>query len=207
MRPLGLQAARDCRVAAAPVTVLPSFPRRSSRQGWLQQWRRLARFLGFTPALGRPLAVRLHWRAASEDPMRWAFAFALVPPTIRAALVRSSQSQVVVERFRRTLFAQVRTIRVAVASRLDLVQEEIQVDSPVFPWIVKHSVWLLNRFLTHATGPAPSMGVMARGHFHELQTSGWRSTRRAASISFRRRILHSTVVFGPGKIPIRESTS
>lgn len=72
--------------------------------------------------------------------------------TMRVALAGSSQNQGAVGRFHQTLFAQVRTIRVAVASRLHSVQEEFQVDHPISPWIAQHSSCVLNRFLMHDDG-------------------------------------------------------
>ena len=72
--------------------------------------------------------------------------------SLRVAPVGSSQGQGVIEGFHQTFFAQVRTIRIGLTTRLELGQEELQVDHPIFPWIVKRSVWVLNRFLIHDDG-------------------------------------------------------
>lgn len=51
-----------------------------------------------------------------------------------------------------THFALAKTTRVALALRLDIGQERVQVDHPIVPWIVKPTVSVLNRSVIHDDG-------------------------------------------------------
>ena len=72
--------------------------------------------------------------------------------TMRTAPMKSSQSQGSIERFHQTMFSQIRTMRSALASRLGMEIKDIQITAPVMTWLVKHAVWLLNRYLVHDDG-------------------------------------------------------
>ena len=72
--------------------------------------------------------------------------------SFRKAPTGSSQSQGSIERFHQTLASQLRVLRYALAEKLQLSVTELQVQHPIVPWMVKHSVWLLNRYLLHDDG-------------------------------------------------------
>lgn len=72
--------------------------------------------------------------------------------TVRVAPTSSSKSQGSIERHHQTLFAQIRTLRLALTERLQVEDSTLKVDTSIFPWMVKHAAWLLNRFLVHDDG-------------------------------------------------------
>ena len=69
--------------------------------------------------------------------------------TVRQSPAYSSQSQGSVERFHRTLMGQVRTLKAQLETNYDII---ITSQHPIIPWLVRHAVYLLNRYATHADG-------------------------------------------------------
>ena len=69
--------------------------------------------------------------------------------TVRQSPAYSSQSQGSVERFHRTLMGQVRTLKAQLEANYDI---SITSQHPIIPWLVRHAVYLLNRYATHADG-------------------------------------------------------
>ena len=69
--------------------------------------------------------------------------------TVRQSPAYSSQSQGSVERFHRTLMGQVRTMKAQLEANYDI---SITSQHPIMPWLVRHAVYLLNRYATHADG-------------------------------------------------------
>lgn len=102
------------------------------------------------------------------------------------------------ERFRQALFAQVRSIRVAVASRPD-VRQYVQVDHPILQWSVKQPASVLNRFRIHGGGGGGGGGLRSfhrrcgEDRSHVLRGSGRKpSSRCMASASPRKPSFRST---------------
>ena len=54
-------------------------------------------------------------------------------------------------KMQQTLFGHARTLRIQLQERLGM---EITSNDCIFPWIVKHSQFLLNRYMTHEAGQA-----------------------------------------------------
>ena len=69
--------------------------------------------------------------------------------TVRQSPAYSSQSQGSVERFHRTLMGQVRTLKAQLEHNYNI---RITSQHPIMPWLVRHSVYLLNRYAVHADG-------------------------------------------------------
>ena len=65
--------------------------------------------------------------------------------TVRQSPAYSSQSQGSVERF---LMGQVRTLK----AQLEHYNIRLTSQHPIMPWLVRHSVYLLNRYAVHADG-------------------------------------------------------
>lgn len=94
---------------------------------------------GHCEAGGTPTALHVG-DGFSIQALASACAFEIGLLTMRVAPTVWSQSHDVIERFQQTLFAQVRTMRIATASRLVVGQQVAQVDRPISPRIVKHLV-------------------------------------------------------------------
>ena len=62
-----------------------------------------------------------------------------------------SQAQGSVERFHETLDGQGRALKIHMAMAYKI---SISGKDPIVPWIVRHSAWLLNRYLPHDDGLA-----------------------------------------------------
>jgi len=74
--------------------------------------------------------------------------------TVRQSPAYSSQSQGSVERFHRTIMGHVRTLKAQLEANHDT---SITSQHPVLPWLVRHAVYLPNRYATHAqTTQAPT---------------------------------------------------
>ena len=69
--------------------------------------------------------------------------------TVPQSPAYSSQSQGSVERFHRTLMGQVRTLKAQLETNYGI---SITSQHPIIPWLVRHAVYLLNRYATHADG-------------------------------------------------------
>ena len=69
--------------------------------------------------------------------------------TVRQAPTYSSQAQGSVERFHRTLMGQVRTLKADLQRNYD---RTINSKHPIIPWLVRHTAYLLNRYLVHSDG-------------------------------------------------------
>ena len=69
--------------------------------------------------------------------------------TVRQSPTYTSQAQGTVERFHRTLMGQVRTLRAQLQSNYD---RTITSKHPIVPWLVRHTAFLINRYLTHSDG-------------------------------------------------------
>ena len=67
---------------------------------------------------------------------------------VRQSAAYNSQSQGSIERFHRTLIAQIRTLRAQVQQNYD---RNISTEQPLMPWLVRHANFLLNRYLVHHT--------------------------------------------------------
>eukprot|EP00971_Amphidinium_carterae_P205625 4080423-Amphidinium_carterae.1 len=61
------------------------------------------------------------------------------------------QSQGAIERFHKTLFAQVRAIRFDMVDRYQLGQPD-NVPEKLLPWILQHACFTINRYLVHSDG-------------------------------------------------------
>ena len=72
---------------------------------------------------------------------------------VRQSPAYSSQSQGSVERCHRTIVGQVRTLKAQLEANHDI---SITSQHPVTPWLVRHGVYLLNRYATHAHGNTSS---------------------------------------------------
>ena len=68
---------------------------------------------------------------------------------VRQSPAYSSQSQGSVERFHRTLMGQVRTLKAQLETNYDII---ITSQHPIIPWLVRHAVYPINRYATHADG-------------------------------------------------------
>ena len=62
----------------------------------------------------------------------------------------SHQSQGTVERFRKTLYGQVRAIRIGLADHLKVDADHL--DAAFMPWIIQHATFQINRFLVRSDG-------------------------------------------------------
>ena len=62
------------------------------------------------------------------------------------------QAQGSISNMQATLYAQIRALKLDIQHRYGM---SVSVHSPLFPWIVKHSMWLLNRFLHRSDGFTP----------------------------------------------------
>ena len=69
--------------------------------------------------------------------------------TTRNSGAHSSQSQGGVERARRTLFAQIRTLKAQIRQNCN---RDISMKHPLMPWIVRHSPHIMNRYAVHSNG-------------------------------------------------------
>ena len=69
--------------------------------------------------------------------------------SVRQSPAYSSQSQGSVERFHRTLMGQVRTLKAQLEHNYNI---RLTSQHPIMPWLVRHSVYLLNRYAVHADG-------------------------------------------------------
>ena len=69
--------------------------------------------------------------------------------SVRAAPKGHSQSQGSVGQLQRTFYGQLRTLLFQIEENID---QKLDSDSPIYPWCVKHSQWLINRFLVHSDG-------------------------------------------------------
>ena len=70
----------------------------------------------------------------------------------RVAPTGSSESQGAIERFHQTLFGQIRVLKIALMARYEIPSVDFHIDHFAYPWLVKHSNWLLNRHLIHDDG-------------------------------------------------------
>ena len=70
--------------------------------------------------------------------------------TVRQSPAYSSQSQGSIERFHRTLFNQVRTLTAQLRSNYKL--NNISINHPIMPWVIRHAAYLLNRYAIHNDG-------------------------------------------------------
>eukprot|EP00971_Amphidinium_carterae_P082335 1627884-Amphidinium_carterae.1 len=62
----------------------------------------------------------------------------------------SHQSQGSAERFHRTLFAHIRTIKIGLAINLEISPSGLPKD--ILQWIIHHATWLLNKYQVHQHG-------------------------------------------------------
>ena len=67
---------------------------------------------------------------------------------MRSSPIYSSQSQGTVERFHSTLYSQVRALRMHASDKYKLTT----IPHTLFPWLLRHANWLLNRYLIHSDG-------------------------------------------------------
>ena len=70
--------------------------------------------------------------------------------TVRQTPTYSSNSQGSVERFHRTLFGQVKSLREQVKASYN--NHMIGNNHPLMPWMIRHAAWLINRYLIHSDG-------------------------------------------------------
>ena len=71
--------------------------------------------------------------------------------SMRASPAYHSQSLGTEERYRQSLHAQARTLRLRVHDKYNTVLRSTR---SAFPWMIRHAAWLLNRHLAHADGLA-----------------------------------------------------
>ena len=69
--------------------------------------------------------------------------------TVRQSPAYTSQAEGNVERFHRTLMGQVRTLKAQLQNNYDIT---ISSKHPIVPWLVRHTAFLVNRYLTHPDG-------------------------------------------------------
>ena len=67
-------------------------------------------------------------------------------------LFTESQSQGSIERLHQILFGQIRALRLALCLKFKIDLQALPIEHAAVPWMVKHSAWLLNRFLVHDDG-------------------------------------------------------
>ena len=67
---------------------------------------------------------------------------------VRQAPVYSSGSQGAVERWHQTLNGQITTFISVLKNKLNI---DIDAHSPLLPWIVRHSAWVISRFMVHSS--------------------------------------------------------
>ncbi len=70
--------------------------------------------------------------------------------TVRQIPTYSSNSQGSVERFHRTLFGQVKSLREQVKENYN--NHMIDNNHPSMPWMIRHAAWLINGYLIHSDG-------------------------------------------------------
>ena len=70
--------------------------------------------------------------------------------TVRQSPAYSSQSQGSIERFHRTLFNRVRTLTAQLRNNYKL--NNISINHPIMPWVIRHAAYLLNRYAIHNDG-------------------------------------------------------
>eukprot|EP00971_Amphidinium_carterae_P278718 5533075-Amphidinium_carterae.2 len=87
-----------------------------------------------------PAILSLAQTAAKELTIPW-----------RTSAPYEHQSQGAIERFHKTLFAQVRAIRFDLLDRYNLGQPD-NVPEKLLPWILQHSCFTINRYLVHSDG-------------------------------------------------------
>ena len=70
--------------------------------------------------------------------------------TVKETPTYSSNSQGSVERFHRTWFGQFKSLREQVKGSYK--NHMIDKKHPLMPWMIRHAVWLINRYLIHSDG-------------------------------------------------------
>eukprot|EP00971_Amphidinium_carterae_P037154 730150-Amphidinium_carterae.1 len=110
-------------------------------------------------------------RAPSRSTMNQASCF-LHQPSARSWVCpspNSHQSQGSVERFHRTLFAHIRTIRIGLAINLRTSPSDLPEN--ILQWIIYHATWVLNRYQVHQHGFTSYMlvwGHQYQGHIAQF---------------------------------------
>ena len=92
----------------------------------------------------------------------WDYAFGLVPP-------HSHQSNGAMQRLHRTLFDQLRAVRLQWALSLGIQPERLP--QQALPWLLQHSVFILNKCLVKDTGTTAH-----QNNYHKAYLSIWRSS-------------------------------
>ena len=85
--------------------------------------------------------------------------------TVRQSPTYTSQAQVSVERFHRTLMGQVRTLKAQLQQNYD---RTITSKHPIVPWLVRHTACLLNKYAVHADGNTSYFRRLNKDHRQPL---------------------------------------
>ena len=86
--------------------------------------------------------------------------------TVRQTPTYSSNSQRSVERFHRTLFGQVKSLREQVTASYN--NHMIGNNHPLMPWMIRHAAWLINRYLIHSDGLTSYQRRWERDYKHAI---------------------------------------
>ena len=86
--------------------------------------------------------------------------------TVRQTPTYSSNSQGSVERFHRTLFGQVKSLREQVKASYN--NHMIGNNHPLMPWMIRHAAWLINRYLIHSDGLTSYQRRWERDYKHAI---------------------------------------
>ena len=86
--------------------------------------------------------------------------------TVRQTPTYSSNSQGSVERFHRTLFGQVKSLREQVKASYS--NHMIHNNHPLMPWMIRRAAWLINRYLVHSDGLTSYQRRWERDYKHAI---------------------------------------
>ena len=86
--------------------------------------------------------------------------------TVRQTPTYSSNSQGSVERFHRTLFGQVKSLREQIKASYN--NHMIGNNHPLMPWMIRHAAWLINRYLIHSDGLTSYQRRWERDYRHAI---------------------------------------
>ena len=89
--------------------------------------------------------------------------------TLRGAPTHSSATQGSVERYHQTLFSQIRTLELQIETEYKI---QMKLDNVLLPWMVRHSAWLLNRFLIHSDGLTSYQRALGKSYSNAICSFG-----------------------------------
>ena len=95
-----------------------------------------------------------------------------VSPPTQISPTYSDQSQGNVEKFHKTLYGQVRTIKLGLVAHLGFLPDSST--ARLMPWIIQHAVFTINRYLIHQDGKTSHEQVFNKAHLGPLDHFGER---------------------------------